>query len=248
MAISVRSTLSEKERIFTIAVDHCGADGAEGILYRGESQQGRHFGSFLELADVVEQAFRQMRYPREVLAKRFFGRPRNVEKAVTERTGRETAVRREGTAATWLLRVRQRQNASWQGTLINKKDGRRLGFRSFLELMRQLDSISDTREDRNTSRYRQIVDRYLGLAFKDSRLQPSVQELLPGIVTCQLDCEGQSNMFLLRIMFYEHFACQGVLYWKEKHCQQSFRSFLELIQMMGQAIQEDDERWEETAS
>lgn len=243
MAISVRSTLSEDERIFTIAVDQCGANGIEGFLYHGKALVGWHFTGFLELTELVERSFQQMQYPREVLKRRFFSK-RQIRPGVV--CTKQTA-RRDGEAATYLLRVKQRQNASWQGTLADKKSGRKYGFRSFLELMRILDLCAGNPSVRQQDGEWKIERHYLSIALTESQSRAHVNEMLPGIAVCQLYRDGRENTFLLKLMFHEHHTCQGILYWKEKRCQQSFRSFLELLQLIGEAACTEEESWEVSA-
>lgn len=249
MAISVRSTLSENERIFIIAVDHCGADGVDGVLYHSGAQNGWYFNGFLEMTEMVEQEFQQMRYPGEVLKKRFFGKRRNR----TEMSGfpvcAEPAECREGQITTYLLRVKQRQYASWQGTLVDQKSGKRYGFRSFLELVKILDLLTGGPNNRKPDGAGQIIHRYLPLSLKDNKSAVCVNEILPGIAICQHCCEGRKNTFLVKLMFHENYTCQGILCWKERRCQQSFRSFLELTQLIGEAVYDemcDEENWEES--
>ncbi len=244
MAISVRSRLSEEERIFTIAVDHSGEDGVSGMLFHNASQQGWHFCSFLEMTEVVEQIFGQIHYPGEVLKKRFFGRAQSL--ASVQKKNGEKLSRREGAEDTYLLKVKQRQNASWQGTLFNRRTGQRFAFSSFLELVEYLACGVTDPEMRQKEKYRQILDQYLPLVLTDGQSWPCIQELHPGVAVCQMFCEGRRNTFMLRLMFFEHHACQGILYWKERNCQQSFRSFLELVQLIGEAIRYEGE-WQETA-
>lgn len=246
MAISVRSTLKEEERIFIISVERCGMDGVEGVLHHSASQQSWRFSSFLEMTETVEQIFGRMHYPGEVMKKRFFGRPRNRTGITAAKLAEENALHCEGETVSYLLRVRQRQHASWQGSLINRKNGQRFVFHSFLELIIFLDSGMADPEPQMTDKSRRIIERYLPLALTDHQAWPCVQEIYPGVAVCHIFREGRRNTFLLRMMFFEHYACQGILYWKEKGCQQSFRSFLEMVQLIGEAVAEE-ERWEETA-
>lgn len=246
MAISVRSRLSEEERIFTIAVDHRGENGLDGMLFHGVSQQGWQFDSFLEMTQIVEQIFGQMRYPGEVLKKRFFIRPRSRSEAGDRKKCGEKINRRDGAEGTYLLRVRQRQNASWQGTLVSRRDGQRFVFRSFLELIGYLDQGTTAPQPQREERCRQIIGRYLPLVLTGKQLCPSIQEIVPGVAVCQVFYEGRRSTFLVRLMFFEHHTCQGILHWKERSCQQSFRSFLELVQLIGEAVRNEDQ-WEKTA-
>ena len=47
---------------------------------------------------------------------------------------------------------------------------------------------------------------------------------------------GSRATFELQILFRQHTSWQGVLFWKEQHREQSFRSVLELILLMDSAL------------
>ena len=53
--------------------------------------------------------------------------------------------------------------------------------------------------------------------------------------------KGERATFELRILFRQHTSWQGVLFWKEQHREQSFRSVLELILLMDSALREQEE-------
>ena len=48
--------------------------------------------------------------------------------------------------------------------------------------------------------------------------------------------KGERATFELQILFRQHTSWQGVLFWKEQHREQSFRSVLELILLMDSAL------------
>lgn len=51
---------------------------------------------------------------------------------------------------------------------------------------------------------------------------------------------GSRATFELQILFRQHTSWQGVLFWKEQHREQSFRSVLELILLMDSALREQE--------
>ena len=53
--------------------------------------------------------------------------------------------------------------------------------------------------------------------------------------------KGERATFELQILFRQHTSWQGVLFWKEQHREQSFRSVLELILLMDSALREQEE-------
>ena len=52
--------------------------------------------------------------------------------------------------------------------------------------------------------------------------------------------KGSLATFELQILFRQHSSWQGVLFWKEQHREQSFRSVLELILLMDSALREQE--------
>ena len=51
---------------------------------------------------------------------------------------------------------------------------------------------------------------------------------------------GKQATFEMQILFRQHSSWQGVLFWKEQHREQSFRSVLELILLMDSALREQE--------
>lgn len=52
--------------------------------------------------------------------------------------------------------------------------------------------------------------------------------------------KGSLATFELQVLFRQHSSWQGVLFWKEQHREQSFRSVLELILLMDSALREKE--------
>ena len=52
--------------------------------------------------------------------------------------------------------------------------------------------------------------------------------------------KGELATFDLQILFRQHSSWQGVLFWKEQHREQTFRSVLELILLMDSALREKE--------
>lgn len=48
--------------------------------------------------------------------------------------------------------------------------------------------------------------------------------------------KGMKATFELRVIFRQHTSWQGVIIWKERHLEQSFRSVLELVILMDSAL------------
>ena len=52
--------------------------------------------------------------------------------------------------------------------------------------------------------------------------------------------KGSLATFELQVLFRQHSSWQGLLFWKEQHREQSFRSVLELILLMDSALREKE--------
>lgn len=53
---------------------------------------------------------------------------------------------------------------------------------------------------------------------------------------CSRPRRGAKATFEVQILFRQHSSWQGVIVWKEKNCEQSFRSVLELVILMDSAL------------
>lgn len=257
MAISSGSTLGEKERIVTLAVDRYGDEGIAGAVYRGSARRGREFCGFLELVEDVEEIFREIHYPREVFRVRSCAPEGELPASAAGGSSTAAAgapvqlpLRRDGRLATCTLRIRQRQHASWQGTVTDSSDGTSFAFRSFLELLEYLDSRFGGRSlqdptDAGASRIsgpdpegaglRHTIARVLlPTALEGTKGRPEIMEIYPDVVACRFRGDAASHTFMVKILFLENHTCQGVLHWRGG-AQASFRSFLELVRMVGKA-------------
>ncbi len=243
MAISYKSTLHDRERIFTASFGRCEEAAPEGVLYHGEHRTGLCFTGYWELEQMIEDCFQQQQYPRVVMEPRVFQGKENRSLWGNERKAGE----RQENDRIYRIRVTQRQNASWQGLLLQEGQ-EAYEFSSFLKPLVRLDGSLNNRP----------VQWLDGAAGKEQRKQ-QVEHYLrfvvyyPENVTALADTliyrfyeKGESRTFVIHPMFYEHDTCQGRVYWKECRRQNSFRSFLELAGMMNAAAEgsgwEDKER------
>lgn len=241
MAISYKSILYDRERMFTIAVDQYGGGHLEGVLYQGDQRTGVCFSGYYGLAWQMEQHFYRLQYPRPVMDMRELRTVRSAAK-LDEEIREEN--RREGGIATYTLRVTQRQNASWQG-IITRDEGETYHFTSYLDFVSYLEGdLGGAGKARTEEPDREVCQRRLEKYLQIVMACPETMKILPDTLVCRFRKDGRSRTFMIRPMFYEHDTCQGTIYWKECRKQSSFRSFLELICMMG-AIIWDESDWSE---
>lgn len=237
MSIARRSTLHEKERSFTLAVNQYEDGLRDAVLYHADETSGILIRSFRELIDRMERFFLDMNYPRETMSRRNIG---GAESARPEMilAAKKCAGQRSGEAGTFSIRVSQRQHASWQGTMRWLEKNETYQFPSFMDLMRYMDEcLRKTGPERDEqplvcTNGRQIMfERYLKMVVECS----GTMKILPDTLVFVFRREKKKMTFMVRPMFYEHSTCQGVVYWKECRMQVSFRSLLELAAMMNNA-------------
>ena len=234
MAISYKSTLHDQERIFTAAFGPYEENVTKGVLYHGEQKTGFCFSGYWELERIMEDCFKRQQCPRLVMDPRMFhGREAGSLRERERKTGGAQENER-----IYKIRVTQRQNASWQGLLL--QEGREAyPFSSFLKLLARLDgelhNLSEEWLDGAAGKVqrRQQVEHYLRLMVHC----PEDVTVLADTLVYRFYEKGESRTFMIQPMFYEHDTCQGRIYWKECRRQSSFRSFLELAGMMNAAAE-----------
>ena len=112
---------------------------SDGCFFSTTQTEATHFNCISDLVFKVDQCCNQMDMPQASMEMRRFGikKPptRRRQKKKTEAVQNPAMLPIKGNAATFVVSVLFRQNASWQGT-IQWCDGReKLQFRSVLELL-----------------------------------------------------------------------------------------------------------------
>ena len=257
MSISYGSMLPDGERLITVVVDRHEKAVMEGVLYLGCQPTGRNFSGYVALTRMMEEYFEHIQYPRPVMNLRGLQLNKDNEAVRKE----EWVLRRCGSISSYVIRVTQRQNASWQG-IVGREDGAACRFSSFSYLSvwgsvprfgtRPEQGIGQTPEkeykgedgrreegqerkaalDLEKKRKQEQVERYLEIVMGF----PKTEKIMPDTIQYHFQMEDRSRTFVVRFLFYENCTCQGTLYWQEGHREESFRSFLELVLMMSGAI------------
>lgn len=239
MAISFGSTLDDREREITIAVDEYGGKGISGTAHHGGTGESIAFQGIMKLVFWMEQTFGRMKFPVEALEKRSFQKNRDITRKPVWDTWE--GARRDGTLGTFTVRVGLRQNASWQGAFIWEDTGRLYKFSSFLELVRKLeDCLGETEKQQEDADEKCCIyrrDLRTTLAAPDRTVE--VLGVIPDMPAYRLKREGGNATFLISPRFYRHNSCQGILYWQEASIQRTYRSFLELAVLMEEASIEE---------
>lgn len=98
------------------------------------------FRSTMEFLKEMEKLMQDLQFPQAYFENREF---RPVRELMSQITGPAASVIKKGQIATFSLRIRYRQNSSWQGSLNWMEGKREESFRSVLEMLLLIDSALD---------------------------------------------------------------------------------------------------------
>lgn len=120
-----------------------------GRLYHKYEKEAVPFRTVSELLDQMDELFDRINYPQSSTKQRtFFATKdkRETQKEAVQMADTGEILGHSGDKATFIVHVRYRQNATWQGDVLwaEKKD--RINFRSALELLKLMDSALDEAE------------------------------------------------------------------------------------------------------
>lgn len=110
------------------------------------------------MLDAMEDLFDTINYPRATTTMRSFteetdtqpqgthvrpGNPSNVPRYLTD----EELLQKRGKSATFIIRVQQRANSSWQGRITWVEKNRTLRFRTIIEMVKLIETAIDPEGD-----------------------------------------------------------------------------------------------------
>ena len=129
-------------RSTTVCIDSYENGVLTGRIYNPYLDTGQAFESLTQFLFRMEQLLDTMSFPQSSTAARTFA---ETPKHWQFPAGAEF---RNGRAATFVVKVLFRQNASWQGSVVWQEGGQEQSFRSVLELIFLMDSaLSGAREE-----------------------------------------------------------------------------------------------------
>jgi len=140
------SIRGEDRRTTVLCIDTYQEDEPAGRIYTPNSEKGVQFRGLTAFFRQMEAALDTMDLPQSFTVMRTFGRNPVRESEALSGTGV-----REGSLATFLIRILFRQNASWQGSVTWLEGGQSQSFRSALELILLMDSVLKQDENEEPS-------------------------------------------------------------------------------------------------
>lgn len=134
-----------------------GIDGGNNGEYTGRiwhqySDEPLSFQGTMEMVRSIENLFNQWNFPQSSTDSRSFSNKKPIA-GEAQRKGVELQMdasrlhNKYGGKGTFVVHVRYRQNATWQGDVIWAEKNERQSFRSALELLKLIDSALDSKEE-----------------------------------------------------------------------------------------------------
>jgi len=269
MSILTRGALINSYKHFFIAVDSFENRLLKGRIFHESMEEAAAFGCLTELVVTLESLFDKLHYPMKSVQQRSFNRKLTTAfPGEIPHESRNTGKDRKGTLRNFLLQVKYRFYASWQGEVTDLSDGSGISFVSLIELMDYLDErLGEFDRERGAGCGRQVWSpsglcdgRYVievdpagpavgalpifinGYQIKEviesmalPFLKGEMNHMVP--ITLQVAAGGVVfETFIVRVLFKRNGTWQGTIGWREKRIQVSFRSFLEILLLIHEAV------------
>ena len=136
--------------VYQLCLDTIRGDDISGSLYCGICPQGVPFSGIAEVLLTIDEIMDKIGFPQSTVDKRSFKKkdqPRNIVPPLANITTQgemrrfDTTVQK-GEKATFILKVKFRRNANWQGTVEWLEGKEEYSFNSELELLEFIDKAS----------------------------------------------------------------------------------------------------------
>ncbi|WP_243125440.1 hypothetical protein [Clostridium transplantifaecale] len=136
--------------LITICVDSFAQGDYSGSIWNLYQKRPIPYANTMDLLRKVDSFFNELDYPQNSTIDRTFGKDKGAvrqkkEGAVAQMDERELK-KKKGEEATFIVYVKYRQNATWQGEVIWADKKEKKFFRSALELLKLMDSAMEEKE------------------------------------------------------------------------------------------------------
>lgn len=124
-----------------------------GLLWNQYQDEPREYHSSIELIKIMDNWYDEWKFPQCSTSCRQFRKKSEKDNIQTGKTGEELQMdarriqKKKGDQETFIVRVKYRQNATWQGEVIWAEREEKEYFRSALELLKLIDSALDESTD-----------------------------------------------------------------------------------------------------
>lgn len=150
--------LSERKQpnLVCLCIDRNQDGEIGGKIYNRYSRAPELFDNVVQMIRSLENFYNRISFPQSSMELRGFAKEEAAcggeEESPRSLSGEEELLERRGEYATFLVAVRFRQNATWQGDLYWVEKRQEKKFKSVLELLILIDNILFTKEKENRLR------------------------------------------------------------------------------------------------
>lgn len=131
---------------YRVCLDEIKDNQYKGRIYYCYSKNAELFGTSMDLLTTLESAMDRLNYPQKTTDDRSFKKrtieekSQNNENMVVKYMEEKDFSEKKGEKSTFIVEIKYRENATWQGTVKWVEGGREQNFRSALELIKLIDS------------------------------------------------------------------------------------------------------------
>ena len=116
------------------------------VMWHGYREDGIEISDEGQLLFVMDAFFDEINYPFPATTTRSFQGPETPHRRKEHNRvmSDEKLLEKHGDLGTFIIRVQQRQNSSWQGRITWVEENKTMNFRSMWEMVKLIDSALDT--------------------------------------------------------------------------------------------------------
>lgn len=142
----LKQIVESAPNLVCLCIDQVVNENMEGRFYHKYRTEALAFHSVSALFNAMEDFYDWIGFPQAATRQRTFSngkrKDRKKEEAV-QMTDTKDLLEHSGEKATFIIHVRYRQNATWQGEVVWAEKKEKTSFRSALELIKLIDGALD---------------------------------------------------------------------------------------------------------
>lgn len=140
--------------LISVCVERIENGEYEGNMWHLYQKEPVYFITTVDLLRKMEQFFDDWDFPQASTVSRSFNRKetaegRKIKKEAVNQMEVKELMKKEGAKGTFVVHVKYRQNATWQGEVVWAEKKEKKCFRSALELLKLIDSALDSNDGDN---------------------------------------------------------------------------------------------------
>ncbi len=208
-----RTQLPNEDKYVILVIRDLSNSHISGSIYHSLGEERIRFHGFWEFANEMEHLSDYLTYPSVSMERRSL-LPADESSELEERVDRiEGRMRGSKPLHTYRLQLLHRFNGTWQGTLQDRESGEMWRFESFLDFVRRLEA-----------------QFYI----------PVEKSFIPDLPNGNYFYQKDGQEFSIHILFQRNRTWQGTLCWLSGKKTVNFRSYLELLLILGEVFHMED--------